>query len=296
MNRLDALRILNVSELASEAEIKSAYRKLALAFHPDRNHSPDAREQFIEIHEAYEFLSRKNTTSQRQYAENQDSKKSDRKYRASATYESNFDFSDPQKRYERAQQAYEEAFERRSQRIYQRFFDDYKSGYKRKLAMVITAISTLLAIVFVLDANLPSRQNFEIATLIQKNEYSSFYVVLQGREIEVERSFYFLNKGHVLIAEYELSPYFQDFKSVVLHRTTDGEMLDISPMTPASSFPLVPLILAFPLLSFLRERPSFNFVFFVIHTNLILMPLFIFLLMSWGGRIGRLFIYFESLV
>lgn len=38
------------------AAIKKAYRKLAMQYHPDKNQSPDAREKFIAITEAYEIL------------------------------------------------------------------------------------------------------------------------------------------------------------------------------------------------------------------------------------------------
>ncbi|TRX55954.1 hypothetical protein FNH22_17470 [Fulvivirga sp. M361] len=47
---------LEVQPGASAAEIKAAYRKLAKQFHPDVNKSPEAERRFIEIHEAYKFL------------------------------------------------------------------------------------------------------------------------------------------------------------------------------------------------------------------------------------------------
>src|SRR5204862_1518078 len=47
---------LGVSHDASEADIKKAYRKLAMEFHPERNKAEGAEDRFKEITEAYEVL------------------------------------------------------------------------------------------------------------------------------------------------------------------------------------------------------------------------------------------------
>jgi molecular chaperone DnaJ len=48
--------LLGVPRDATEADIKKAYRKLAMEFHPDRNGAPEAEAKFKEITEAYEVL------------------------------------------------------------------------------------------------------------------------------------------------------------------------------------------------------------------------------------------------
>ncbi len=53
----DYYSILGVSRDASDNQIKKAYRKMALKYHPDKNRSPGAEEKFKEIAEAYEVLS-----------------------------------------------------------------------------------------------------------------------------------------------------------------------------------------------------------------------------------------------
>ena len=57
----DYYNVLGVKSDASRDEIKKAYRKLALKYHPDRNKSDSSAEQkFKEITEAYEILSDSN--------------------------------------------------------------------------------------------------------------------------------------------------------------------------------------------------------------------------------------------
>ena len=48
--------VLGVSPNATIQEVKKAYRKKVMLYHPDRNKSPSANSKFIEIDEAYDYI------------------------------------------------------------------------------------------------------------------------------------------------------------------------------------------------------------------------------------------------
>ena len=60
MSKRDYYEVLGVPRSAGDDEIKKAYRKLAMKYHPDRNQGEAAKaaeEKFKEVKEAYEMLS-----------------------------------------------------------------------------------------------------------------------------------------------------------------------------------------------------------------------------------------------
>ena len=56
MAKTDYYEILGISRSDSEEEIRKAFRKKAMDYHPDRNKKPGAEDMFKEINEAYQVL------------------------------------------------------------------------------------------------------------------------------------------------------------------------------------------------------------------------------------------------
>src|SRR5215211_2736267 len=53
----DYYAVLGLDRNASPEDVKRAFRRLAMQYHPDRNKEPEAEQKFKEINQAYEILS-----------------------------------------------------------------------------------------------------------------------------------------------------------------------------------------------------------------------------------------------
>ncbi|PWA28506.1 hypothetical protein CCH79_00016324, partial [Gambusia affinis] len=88
----DYYDILGVPKGASERQIKKAFHRLAMKFHPDKYKSPDAEVRFREIAEAYEVLSDK--SRRREYDQFGDDMYTGQTQRAGAHQPFTFNFDD----------------------------------------------------------------------------------------------------------------------------------------------------------------------------------------------------------
>ena len=64
MSKRDYYEVLGIDKNATETEIKKAYRKLSMKYHPDKNKEKDATDKFKEVQEAYDVLSDSSKRSQ----------------------------------------------------------------------------------------------------------------------------------------------------------------------------------------------------------------------------------------
>ena len=57
-SQIDLYELLEINSNSSDEQIKKAWKKLALKYHPDKNKSPEATQKFTDINNAYESITK----------------------------------------------------------------------------------------------------------------------------------------------------------------------------------------------------------------------------------------------
>ena len=162
------LAVLNLAPGATERDIRRAYRRLAKQYHPDRSSSPDTADRFIEITEAYRFLTEVGPSPQQQ----------------SVAY----DYDSEAQEYERWRQAAKEyARQRAAERFRQRINATLR--FNRVFRWIIPLVA-LVELVYIVDYQLPAEQAddqvMDIA-YFQHNMAGQYErVILRSRDIPIK--------------------------------------------------------------------------------------------------------------
>ncbi|XP_030576088.1 dnaJ homolog subfamily B member 9-like [Archocentrus centrarchus] len=137
----DYYDILGVPRDATERQIKKAFHKLALKYHPDRNKGPDAEAKFREIAEAYETLS--DDKKRREYDQFGHSASSGEGQRGGGAYDFhqhfksyNFNFDEIFKDYEtfgQQQHRHQHHFHSQSNSHHKRHFDSHFQAHREAM-------------------------------------------------------------------------------------------------------------------------------------------------------------------
>lgn len=249
-------KILGLPEGANEEEVKKAYRRLAMEFHPDKNESDEAMARFIEITEAYEALQKGITESPEQTT-------------MAARRAGEARRHDPEWRKEVAERFRKAKIKAAEEGL--QYYHDYLKSYKYKLSFVSAMVAVLLAIIISIDFFTPGNVGNEVVLdtrvelmvndydtghamhdynlILSIDEsylisYSDFIIVNPGNEIEIERSIIFnepLRMTRTLLNEQiniDFENYLYDLYYVLM------------------------VLLLLPLLRFKIQKPDVSYYFF----------------------------------
>jgi len=123
MNTYQALKILNVDDDATQDEIKSSYRKLALELHPDKNDKKDT--EFKKITEAYHIL--KKIKSQKKITNQKNPQNTKNNFKKKPHWGASDDEKIPQQNWGKYTQTIEEESPSFWKEYEKQFWEDYNS-------------------------------------------------------------------------------------------------------------------------------------------------------------------------
>lgn len=236
--------IFGLKENASKDEIRKAYRKLAMKYHPDKNPDPKAHQVFVDLAEAYEIL-------------------------LNDKFQENSKLKTKEKSFEQRKKEAEKRFEKqqkREQKEQDLYYKNLTSGKKWKLFKHFAKICAFFSFLVIFEMFLPrhieqhriesyspkynglilgqviSFKTDKSLTLFINNPPTTF--LYTNPDIIIERTWFFYNPTKIWSkASYINRPFYPDFSVISL-------------------FPLVPLLFLIPLGTIYFRKKSLQFTFF----------------------------------
>ena len=278
---------LGLNSSASQDEIKRAFRKLAMKYHPDKNPDANSTQRFIEITEAYEILS-----GQRPYSQKPDVKRNT---------------SYPPKNDEDLQKEMEERLRRAKERFEQKKFEElleeekyYKQitvGKPFRFFKMIVWASIVTSALLILDGLIPGKKEIRTATQIDKGSGSGglrhdrvYPLKLDSQEVLwLNVRFRNLIQANPVL-RIERSRIFKAPKRIFVQVGNKHKSL-VPDFSLFGTFPLIPFLFLIPLIALLVKGRSMLYAVLFHGTIYLILPgLILFYLLD--SRLYKLFTFF----
>lgn len=247
--------ILGLPVTASKAQVKKAYRRLVMLYHPDRNTSPEAQARFLLIQKAYDAINSGQPTSLHQKEETAFEKRK----------------RESEIRYKKARERYNYKRAQEQQRENQ-YYQQLTTGKQWMVFKTMSFACALLALLLVVEYFLPHHYQKDTIHGYSKDIYGGLInpsVMLV--ELEDQGKFWVFNTGYARPFDYhtcyvERSWIFH--QPIALHHPQDGRNYFIYPIdfTANVFFPFSVILLLIPLFTifFKRKTTSFSILY---HTS-----------------------------
>ncbi|PKR80939.1 hypothetical protein CW751_07165 [Brumimicrobium salinarum] len=281
-------QILGITPTKNLKVIKRAYRKMAMKYHPDRNPSAAAKDKFIAVNEAYERIllaiergeqpqrrtkqSTRSRTTQQQTTQRRHTQRTTTKSSRTAEEVREEKMKQARKRYEQRKR-YEAAEN-------ERYYKSLTTGKLWRRFKIIMFTCTFLSLLISMDLylfpshlmmNQISKQNTQIGYSGAGNLPTSPVQFENGQKAWITIDFIDLSQKNYLYLERSL--FFKEIKSVKIWRNFEWRSY-VPDYSLVSTYPLIPAILMFPLITFLIKGRTFTFsIFFQISYKF--MPFFL---------------------
>lgn len=271
MTFTESFQILGLSKEADASDIKKAYRKKAMALHPDKNASPSAEQDFIRLNKAYEkaliYVDNKDNLHAYLYESYAKKAQQDAARKARAQHAQRV------KKTHTKKTAGHNSFKFK----YGVFTEIFKSRkYERFIATLI--MSVVLSLAFTIDMHTPPVEIVESIVAYREvlsNEVNnlertrSYFVEGEYNTIEISDSLYMLVKGSHLYRKYHTRVFERTLK--VRFYSADGTQYDKLFSDKAYLYWVFVSLFLIPFLGFsISERRKKVGVFFRFYTTKVL--------------------------
>ena len=269
----DYYRTLGIQAGASKDEIKKAYRKLAFQYHPDRNSSHGAAEQFIRITEAYEFLEKydpnQSISITEQMARGQTDRDPNRPFKSGRKYYTKEEFE--------ARLRWARAYAKKRELEVQQDYEKFKKSWVYRNRKWTTLLYLVIGVLIIVDHTFTKNTEATIESFEFGEEFN--HLDIRTKDGDQKHLYYsrrqttgILVKGKkVTLKETLFLGQVLSFKAIVLKKVnlTISVPMDMSiknERTIYLAYSFFLIVYFFPVINFFLKGPTATHYFFL-HLN-----------------------------